>query len=58
MCFIRITVAYLCLKMIDFDAMDFSERCSKEVISSFDAQCIFPHVAQQSMGRNEYQVHL
>ena len=30
-----ITVAYLCLKNIDFDAVDFSERCSKEVISFF-----------------------
>ena len=35
MSFIRITVAYLCLKIIDFDAVHFSERCSKEVISFF-----------------------
>ena len=27
--------------MISFDVVDFSEHCSKEVISSLDAQCRF-----------------
>ena len=31
MCFIRITIAYLCLNVITFDAVDFSERHSEEV---------------------------
>ena len=35
MCFIRRTVAYLCLNMIKFDEVDFGEHRSKEVISSF-----------------------
>ena len=35
MCFIRRTIAYLCLYMICFDAVDFSERRSEEVISFF-----------------------
>ena len=35
MCFIRRTIAYLCLNMIDFDAVGFSERRSEEVISFF-----------------------
>ena len=34
MCFIRRTVAYLCLN-INFHAVDFSERRSEEVISLF-----------------------
>ena len=33
MCFIRRTIAYLCLNMINFNAVDFSELCSEEVIS-------------------------
>ena len=28
--------------MINFDAVDFSERRPEEVISFFDAQCILP----------------
>ena len=32
MCFIRITIAYLCQKIIDFDAVDLNERCSEEVM--------------------------
>ena len=36
-CFIRRTIAYLCLNIINFDAVDFSERRSEEV--SFEAQC-------------------
>ena len=35
MCFIRRTVAYLCLDIINVDAVDFSERRSEEVISFF-----------------------
>ena len=35
MCFMRRIVAYLCLNMINFDAADFSERRSEEVISFF-----------------------
>ena len=35
MCFMRITIAYLCPNMIHFDVVDFSERHSKEVISFF-----------------------
>ena len=35
MCFIRRTVAYVCLNMINFDEVDFSERRSEEVISFF-----------------------
>ena len=35
MCFLRRTVAYLCLNMINFDAEGFSERRSEEVISFF-----------------------
>ena len=38
MCFMRKTIAYLCLNMINFDAVDFSERRSEEVISFFDAR--------------------
>ena len=34
MCVMRI-IAYLCLNMINFDAVDFSERRSEEVISFF-----------------------
>ena len=35
---------YLCLNMINFDAVDFGERRSEEVkwYVSFDAQCINP----------------
>ena len=40
MCFIRRTIAYLCLNLINFEAVDFSERSSEEVIHFFDAQCI------------------
>ena len=32
MCFIRKTIAYLCLNMINFDAVDFSECRSEEVM--------------------------
>ena len=32
---IRRTIAYLCLNMVNFDAVDFSERRSEEVISFF-----------------------
>ena len=39
MCFIGRTIAYLCLDMINFYAMNFSERRSEEVMFSFDAQC-------------------
>ena len=35
MCVIRKIIAYLCLNMINFDAVDFSERRSEEVISFF-----------------------
>ena len=35
MCVIRRIIAYLCLNMINFDAVDFSERRSEEVISFF-----------------------
>ena len=35
MCFIRRTIAYLCLNMINFDAVDLSEHRSEEVISFF-----------------------
>ena len=35
MCFIRRTLAYLCLNMINFDAVDFSEHRSEEVIGFF-----------------------
>ena len=35
MCFIRRTIAYLCLKIINFHAVDFSEHCSEDVISLF-----------------------
>ena len=40
MCFTRSIIAYLhvCPIMIIFDVMDFSERRSEEVISSFDSQ--------------------
>ena len=37
---LRSIKAYLCPNMINFDDVDFSERRPKEVISSFDAQCI------------------
>ena len=33
--------------MINFDAVDFSECRSKEVTSSFDAQCITPFYARR-----------
>ena len=32
MCIIRRTIAYLCLNMINFDEVDFSERRSEEVM--------------------------
>ena len=32
MCFMRRTVAYLCLNMINFEEVDFSERRSEEVM--------------------------
>ena len=35
MCVITIIIAYLCLNMINFDAVDFSERRSEEVIRLF-----------------------
>ena len=35
MCVIRRTIAYLCINIIKFDAVDFSERRSEEVISFF-----------------------
>ena len=35
MCFTKRTIAYLCLNMINFDVVDFSERRSEEVISFF-----------------------
>ena len=35
LCVIWRTVAYLCLNMINFDAVDISERRSEEVISFF-----------------------
>ena len=35
MCIIWRIVAYLCLNMINFDAVNFSERCSEKVISFF-----------------------
>ena len=38
---LRSIKAYLCPNMIHFDIVDFSERQPEEVISSFDAQCIF-----------------
>ena len=41
MCLLRINLPNLCPNMIHVDALDFSEWHSKEVISSFDAQCIF-----------------
>ena len=40
MCFIRRTIAYLCLNMINFHAVDFSECRSEEVMFLFDTQCI------------------
>ena len=42
MCFIRRTIAYWCLNMLNFDAMDFSERRSEEVISFFWRSVYFP----------------
>ena len=46
MCLIRITIiAKLCLNMINFDAVDFSECRSEEVISFFWCSVyLFPHV--------------
>ena len=43
MCFIRITIAYLCLKMIDFDAVDFSERRSEEVMFLLTLSVVFSY---------------
>ena len=41
MCVLGKTVAYLCLNMINFDEVDFSESRSEEVIISFfEAQCM------------------
>ena len=36
---LRSIKAYLCPNIINFDAVDFSERRPEEVISFFDAQC-------------------
>ena len=38
MCLLRIKLPYLCLNMNHFDAVDFSECHSEEVMFSFDAQ--------------------
>ena len=38
--------------MINFDAVYFSERCSEEVLSFFDAQCIY--ITPQKVWKSEF----
>ena len=43
MCFMRRTVAYLCSALMNFDAVDFSERRSEEVmfLLTLSVLCIY-----------------
>ena len=53
MCFIRGIIAYLCLNMINFDAVDFSGHRSKEVISFFWRSVYIQHtevIVQWNLG--------
>ena len=47
---LRSIKAYLCPNMINFDAVDFSERRPEEVISIFDAQCTLLLIQFQTNG--------
>ena len=57
MCFIRRTIAYLCLNMINFDAVDFSEHCSEEVISFF-WRSVYIWVILEFITSNAFPVNL
>ena len=50
MCVIRRIIAYLCLNMINFDAVDFSERRSEEVMFLLTLSVVTAHECTAFVG--------